>query len=173
VNRFLVLAMVLAPRPAAPADLLHTRAEFQVTVHLPYAQAAPLFGAWKEQEWSPDWKPQFLYPSPPADRAGSVFKVEHGSHSSVWVTADFDLDAGHVQYVYVLNNLLLTRIDIHLHKEGENAAAASIVYERTALDPSANEQVRAMAEHDSKQAPEWQAALDAYALKVNSQARPR
>jgi hypothetical protein len=166
--RLVIVALVLAQTPAAASDLAHTRAEFQVTVHLPYAQAAPLFGAWKEQEWSPDWKPQFLYPTPPADRPGAVFKVEHGSHSSVWVTADFDLEAGHIQHVYVLNNLLLTRIDIHLRKQDDDATVVTVVYERTALDAFANERVKTMAEHDSKQAPEWQSALDAYAAKLKS-----
>jgi hypothetical protein len=164
----LLLAILVAAH-AASADLTHTRAEFHVTVHLPYADAAPLFGAWQEQKWSPDWKPLFLYPSPAADREGAVFRVEHGSHSSVWVTADFDLDAGHIQYVYVLNELMLTRIEIHLRKQGESSSEASIVYERTALDPSANQHVQTMAEHDSRQGPEWQAALDAYAAKIKGQ----
>lgn len=163
--RALSLAAVVLACRAGAADLAHTRAAFQVTVHLPYTEAAPLFGAWQEQKWSPDWKPQFLYPLPPVDREGAVFQVEHASHSSVWVTTDYDLAAGHIQYFYFIADVLLTRIDIHLHKEGENATAASIVYERTALDPAANERVRTMAEHDSKQAPEWQAALDAYAAK--------
>lgn len=164
MNRALVITATLASQAVA-ADLAHTRAEFQVTVHLPYAQAAPLFGAWKEQEWSPDWKPQFVYPLPPADREGAVFKVEHGSHSSVWITTDYDLETGHIQYVYLLNNLFLTRIDIRLRKDGENATAARVVYERTALDAAANEHVQSMAKTDAKQGPEWQAALDAYAAK--------
>jgi hypothetical protein len=166
--RLVIVALVLAQTPAAAADLTHTHVEFQVTVHLPYAEAAPLFGAWEEQKWSPDWKPRFLYPGPAADRPGAVFKVEHGSHSSVWVTADFDLEAGHIQYVYVLNDLLVTRIDIHLRKQDDNATVVTVVYERTALDSSANERVQTMAAHDAKQAPEWQSALDAYAAKLKS-----
>jgi hypothetical protein len=53
-----------------------------------------------------------------------------------------------------------------LRKQGDSATVASIVYERTALDPAANQRVQTMADHDSKQGPEWQSALDAYTAKV-------
>lgn len=160
----LALAMPLIAQTAAP-DLAHSRAEFRLTVHLPYAQAAPLFGAWAEQKWASDWKPQFLYPSPPADQEGAVFKVDHGSHSSIWVTTVFDLPAGHVQYVYILNSILITRIDIRLRNQGDHETGVSVVYERTALEPGANDHLQVLAKHDSEQAPEWQAALDACAAK--------
>lgn len=160
------LALPLAFVSYGANDLAHTRIEFSVSVNLPYAEAAPLFGAWAEQKWAADWKPQFIYPAPPADQEGAVFKVEHGSHSSIWVNTVFDLPQGHVQYVYVLNNLLVTRIDIRLTKQGTDKTGASVVYERTALDAAANDQVRALGKFDSQQAPEWQAALDAYAGKI-------
>ena len=157
----------LMAQPGAP-DLAHARAEFHLTVHLPYAEAAPLFGAWAEQKWAPEWKPQFLYPSPPADQEGAVFKVEHGSHSSIWVTTIFEIGAGHIQYVYILNQVLITRIDIRLRREGADATGVSVSYERTALNPAANEHLKLLARKDSEQAPEWQAALDAYASQVKA-----
>lgn len=160
------LLILLACVSQAPAsDLAHVRTEFHISVNLPYAEAAPLFGAWAEQKWAPDWKPQFIYPSPPADREGAVFKVEHGSYSSIWITSVFDLANGHIQYVYLLNMALMTRIDIHLKSEAASRTAVSVIYERTALDPAANEHATHMATSDSQQAPKWQAALDAYAAK--------
>ena len=68
-------------------------------------------------------------------------------------------------YIYVLNQVLITRIDILLTKASPNQTAVSVTYERTALDPAANEHLKALAQNDSRQAPEWQAALDAYAAK--------
>jgi hypothetical protein len=164
--RLVAGSLVFALRLAAAADMpaaQHTRAEFRVTVHLPYSAAAPLFGAWTEQQWSPDWKPEFLYPAPPGDQEGAVFKVRHGSHASIWMTTVFDLPGGHIQYVYVLNGLLITRIDLRLHGSSENETEVSVVYERTALDPAANDHLNALAESDAGQGPRWQAALDAYA----------
>ena len=64
--------------------LCYARTEFHFTVDLPYDSAAPLFGALAEQKWAPDFKPVFLYPDPPADQEGMVFRVAHSGHSSIW-----------------------------------------------------------------------------------------
>jgi hypothetical protein len=165
------LALVCAALSCAQSDLAHSHTAFHLTVPLPYAQAAPLFGAWAEQKWAADWHPRFLYPSPPADQEGAIFQVEHGSHSSIWMTTIFDLPAGRIQYVYVLDQLLITRIDITLAPQSADKTSVSVTYERTALDPSANARVLALAKHDSEQAPEWQSALDAYAGKLRNQPR--
>lgn len=158
-------SLAIAQTPAAPA---HTNTQFQVTVRLPYDQAAPLFGAWAEQKWAPEWNPQFVYPWPAADQAGAVFKVPHGEHTSFWITSVFDLRGGHIQYVYVLEQLLITRIDILLSKSEPNETSASVTYERTALDPAAAGHVNALAKRDAAAAAEWQRALDAYASKVRN-----
>jgi hypothetical protein len=164
--RHLALSAALAAGAAAQSN--HTTSSFRLTVGLPYAQAAPLFGAIAEQKWAPDWKPHFVYPSPPADQEGAVFQVEHGSHSSIWMTTIFDLAAGHIQYVYVLDGLLVTRIDIRLRAEAASETDVRVTYERTALDPAAEEHLKHLAEGDSRAGAEWQAQLDVYAAKVKS-----
>ena len=163
--RHLAVSVGLAACAGAQANH-SSSSSFQLTVHLPYAQAAPLFGAFAEQKWAPDWKPAFIYPLPPADQEGAVFRVEHGQHSSVWITSVFDLKAGHIQYVYVLTGLLITRIDIRLKPEAAGETGVLVTYERTALDPAADDHLKHFAEGDSRAGPEWQAQLDAYAAKV-------
>lgn len=162
-------ALTLGLAACAAAQPNHSRVSFHLSVHLPFAQAAPLFGALAEQKWSPDWNPHFLYPIPPADQEGAVFKVEHGLHSSIWMTTVFDLDHGHIQYVYVLNGILITRIDIRLSADAPAQTGVLVTYERTALDPAAEEHLKHLAEADSKAGPEWQAQLDAYAAKLKTE----
>ena len=152
----------------AQDSAVQVRPEFHFTADLPYASAAPLFGSLAEQKWAPEWKPQFLFPNPPVDQEGAVFRVDYPGHSSVWVASVFDLPGGHVQYVNVLNNLVLTRIDIRLAADGAKKTAVSVVYERTALDPKANEHVRSMAAGDAKHSNEWETAINAYAAKLKT-----
>ena len=111
-----LLAVAASAQTSAP---LHKRTEFSFSVDAPFAQVAPLFGADEERKWAADWNPQFIYPCPAHDQHGMVFRVEHGSHSSIWVNTAFDLAAGHIQYSYVLNDAMVTLIDIHLTREGE------------------------------------------------------
>ncbi len=170
IHYFLVLAALAAvPRlELGQNDLVHARTEFHFTVDLPYADAAPLFGAWAEQKWAPEFKPQFLYPVPPADREGAVFLVQKGEYSSLWVNTAFDLPGGHVQYVYVLEQRLVTRIDIRLKKNGGRQTGVSVAYERTALNSAANDQVKTLAKADAGSADEWRNAINAYAAKMKT-----
>jgi hypothetical protein len=162
-----------AQESAANPQLTHTRTEFHFTVDAPFEQTAPLFGAHEERKWSPDWNPQFIYPSPAQDQAGMVFRVTHGQHSSIWVNTAFDLAAGHIQYAYVLNDAMTTLIDIHLTKESAQKTAVSVVYERTALIPEANEHVEHFAKGDEKAGKEWSDAINGYFAQLRAANPPR
>ncbi|MGI8959460.1 MAG: hypothetical protein ACR2IV_06835 [Bryobacteraceae bacterium] len=147
----------------------HARSEFRFSVDLPYDVTAPLFGALEEQKWAPEWKPQFLYPDPPADQEGAVFRVDYSpSQSSIWTTSVFDLASGHIQYVLVLDHVVLTRIDIRLASASAQKTDVSVVYERTAIHPNANEDVRNLASEDAAKGEEWKAAIDAYGMTLKA-----
>ena len=104
----------------------------------------------------------FFIRNPPQDAEGAVFRIQHGQHSAIWVNTRFDPSAGRVQYVYVLDSILTTKIDIEVTRENAARTAVKVSYERTALDPAANEHLKSMAEADAKAGPEWQAAIDQY-----------
>jgi hypothetical protein len=159
----------------AAGEVAHARTEFHFTVDLPYATAAPLFGPLAEKKWAPDWAPRFLYPTPPVDQEGAVFRVDPGpSHSSVWINTAFDLAGGHVQYVYLLNQAMITRIDIKLAANGAEKTDVNVVYDRTALDPTANDHVQHFASLDTRKAAgEWQEQFHAYAEKLKAEALKR
>lgn len=157
--------------------VLHVRNEFEFTINAPYKQAAPLFGADAERAWAgPDWNPKFLFPPHDAaakDVPGAVFIIKHGhNHHAAWINTAFDLDAGHVQYVYVLGDVMVTLIDIHLapvEAGGVPATHVKVAYERTALSPEANDHVRQFAESDRKSGPHWQDDFDKYFAQKKSE----
>ncbi len=155
-----------AQEPAASTALVHTRTEFKFSVDAPFEQTAPLFGANEERKWAPDWNPQFLYPNPARDQEGMVFQVAHGHYSSTWVNTAFDIAAGHIQYAYVLNDAMATLIDIHLTRESAQKTGVTVVYERTALVPEANEHVQHFTKGDEKSGKEWSDAINGYFAKL-------
>lgn len=161
----LAVSTSLPAQEPASGNLTHTRTEFRFTANAAFSQVAPLFGADEERKWSPDWNPQFLYPQPAHDRPGMVFKIMHGQHEAIWVNTAFDLAAGHIQYAYILNDAMATLIDIHLTRESAQKTGVSVVYERTALIPEANEHVQHFAQGDEKAGKEWEAAINGYLIK--------
>jgi len=167
VGIFLAIVTASLSVQQAPAgeQRTHTRTEFTFTVNAPLEVAAPLFGANEERKWSPEWKPQFLYPQPPRDQQGMVFKITHGQHEAIWVNTAFDLAAGHIQYAYVLNDAMVTLIDIHLTRESAQKTGVKVVYQRTALVPEANEHVLHFAKGDERAGKEWEEAINGYLAK--------
>jgi hypothetical protein len=159
----LATTITAAEGPATSTETpLHTRTEFNFTVDAPFEQVVPLFGADEERKWAHDWNPQFVHPSSPRDQPGMVFTVAHGHNTSVWINSALDLVAGHIQYAYVLNDAMATLIDIHATREGVNKTAVTVVYERTALMPEANEHVQHFAKGDAGAGKEWGDAMNAY-----------
>lgn len=140
---------------AGLGQMAHTEKEFEFVANAPTEKVAPLFGAWKEREWSPGWKPEFVWPSEPSDREGMVFKVAHGHKRAVWVNTAYDLAGGKIQYAYVVPDAMVTLITLRLTREGERTHV-TVSYERTALDAELNGQVEEMAEEDGKAGPEWE-----------------
>jgi len=146
----------------------HVRTEFEFLVHAPYSVAAPLFGPEGERAWASDsWDPRFEYPQPARDIEGAVFQVSHGHHHSIWVNTAFDLDQGHIQYVYIIPELMVTRIDLHLSKPSAETTEVRVAYERTALSADANEHVRQFCEADRNNGPVWSNDIGRYLVAQN------
>lgn len=159
-------ALTSLPAQEQPsASLAHTRTEFNFTVNAALEKTAPLFGAEEERKWAPEWNPQFVYPSPAHDQQGMVFRVAHGQLTSTWVNTAFDLAAGHIQYAYVLDDAMVTTIDIRLAREGAQKTGVTVVYERTALMPEANDHVQHFAKSDEKAGKEWEEQINGYLSK--------
>jgi len=163
------LVTSLVAQSSGTGQLTHTRTEFEFTVNAALEEAGPLFGADKERVWAPDWNPQFLYPSPARDQQGMVFQVAHGPYTSKWVNTAFDLAGGHVQYAYILNDAMVTTIDIRLARAGVAKTSVTVVYERTALVSEANDHVRHFAAGDAKAGKEWEEQINGYLAKQPAQ----
>ena len=147
----------------AQGPLMHARSEFTFTVQAPMAEAFPLFGPEGERAWAgPEWDPQFVYPIPAKDVEGAVFRMHHGHHSATWVNTAFDAQAGHAAYVYVIEGKLTTRIDVQLTPVDAATTSVRVMYERTALSPSVNQDIAEMAQTDPKMGSEWEKAIGEY-----------
>lgn len=136
----------------------HSREAFEFTARGPMSAVAPLFGAERERAWAPGWNPEFVWPLPPADREGMVFRIAHGHEQAVWVNTRFDLANGDVRYAYVIPGVLVTVISIRLEPRGEDTHV-SVEYQRTALSDGANDRVLTLARQDASAGPEWERSI--------------
>ncbi len=150
-------------RSGSLEPVYRVRTEFEFLVHAPYKVAAPLFGPEGERAWTDHhWDPHFLYPNPAQDVEGAVFQVRHGHHTSTWINTAFDLNQGHIQYVYFIPDTMVTLIDIHLTQPDTANTQVHVAYVRTALDAAANQHVRGFGDADRKNGPSWSTDIDHY-----------
>ena len=162
-----------ASQQAAPVHISNT---FHFQLNASLAEVAPLFGPEGERSWAGEhWNPQFIYPqrAPNAelDVPGAVFTIQHGPHTLVWVTTIFDPAAGRMQYVAFVPGHMVSVIDVRLSANGVKTTSVEVTYTRTALDPAANDEVRAHGNDDSQSGPEWQQAIEA-SMKAHGQKSP-
>lgn len=166
MRRFLIsLLSLLAFSSAKGETLAHTERTFEFIATAPMVKVAPLFGADRERVWAEGWAPEFIWPSPVADREGMVFTVDHDGRKGIWINTAFDLDRGHIEYVYVVPERLVTRITLALTPQTAQTHVR-VTYERTALASSFNRQVETLANHDAAAGPEWGKAINDYLARA-------
>ncbi|MGA8087181.1 MAG: hypothetical protein WCA10_07735 [Terracidiphilus sp.] len=159
----LVAASALGQSSAPAPRLLRTQTAFDIVVHLPYAEAAPLFGPEGERPWAgKHWNPQFLYPQTPHDEQGIVFTNQHGPVTAVWVNTLFDLQARHFIYAYFIPKIMVTTIDVSFSSTDPAATHVHVLYTRTALTPEGNDHVAAFTAADKTAAHGWQQSIETY-----------
>jgi hypothetical protein len=148
---------------SAKPQLLRTQTAFDLSVNLPYAEAAPLFGPEGERAWAgKHWDPHFLYPQTPHDEQGAVFTIQHGPFTVTWVNTLFDFEARHFQYAYFIPDIMITTIDVRFTPTDPTTSQVHVLYTRTALTPEGNEHVNTLTANDRSAAHDWQQAIDAY-----------
>jgi hypothetical protein len=146
------------PTTTAPAHITNS---FDFEVHAPFARVAPLFGPEAERAWAGEhWNPEFIHPQPAHDIQGSVFTIQHGPHTAVWVNTVFDITAGRMQYVYFIPDALVTTVDVALTSHSPSRTAVHVNYTRTALNPAANHDVLSRGESDRTSGPIWQEQIE-------------
>jgi hypothetical protein len=106
-----------------------------------------------------------FYPSPAADWQGAVFTMKHGGHQAVWVNTLFDLQGHHIQYAYFISDVMVTTIDLTFVPLDSASTKVSVIYERTALSPAANERVQQFGAADRARGSDWEKAINTYLRK--------
>jgi hypothetical protein len=75
------------------------------------------------------------------------------------------MDARHFQYVYVIPEAMVVLIDVRFSEIDTANTKVNVAYERTALNPEANEHVKELGNSDRENGKEWGTAINDYLAK--------
>jgi hypothetical protein len=154
-------ALVACELRSQESARLHAERSFVVHLDAPFVEAVPLFGPVGEREWALDWSPHMIFPADGSFPAkGSVFTTAGKHGDEIWILAGYDAQNGFVSYLVVLPGYLVTEIEIHVQKQGENKSSAEVTYGKTALSPGGNHMVAAFLENVDGHAAHWEHAIN-------------
>ena len=72
----------------------------------------PLFGAFEERKWEPNWNPILIYPDTEMIEEGTTFKISghgHGNETELlWIVSKFDPQSYIIQYLVSTENRFWT-----------------------------------------------------------------
>jgi hypothetical protein len=151
--------------PAALADdgPRHATVVLKLRFAAPVPRTTAAFGPLAEAVWSPDFKPDFVFPQPAADAAGAVFRTPDGK---VWLVHDFNPGGGFVQYVIAGTSELVT-LSIHAVPD-EAGTAVTMTYDITALDERGVAHLTKVRAHAAAMSADMQDAIGGYLAKTGT-----
>jgi len=152
-----------APRAAAADGSRHGAVVLTLHFSAQVARTTAAFGPLAEAAWSPEFRPDFVFPQPAAGVAGAVFRTPDGK---IWLLHDFDTAAGFVQYVIAGTSELVT-LSIHATAEGSGTVVA-MTYDITALDDRGAAHLAQVRAHAAAMSAGMQDAIGAYLAKTGT-----
>jgi hypothetical protein len=153
-----LLPLMLCIASAAQARE-HAETSIVFALPAPPALAFPLFGPVRESEWSPHWKPHFLYPPEGSQAAGAVFTTGPDQNQTIWVLAVYDEAAFRIQYLILQPGMCATTLDVVLRPAADNTSEASVTYRQTALSEAGDKYVQEFAAEFPSEREHWQHAV--------------
>jgi hypothetical protein len=144
------------------ADSIHRQQSFVLHLNAQMATVVPLFGPVHEAEWSPEWKPRFVYPATANQVEGAVFITKtHNDRERVWVMIDYDETQGRIEYVVITPGVTANQISVQVSPEGSDKSRATVTYRHTALSHEGMAEVEKLnAVWAQQQRVHWEAAIN-------------
>jgi hypothetical protein len=168
MKRVSLLLLIAAAGSVAAGDLTsstdsrHRQQNFILHLNATMPAATRLFGPVHEAEWSPDWKPQFVYPATASQVEGAIFVTKaHGGRECIWVMTAYDETQGRIEYVVVTPGLTASQISVQVASEGPDKCRATVTYRHTALSRDGTTEVEKLnAAWAEQQRVHWEAAIN-------------
>jgi hypothetical protein len=128
-----------------------------IRVGLPPEEAFGLFTPNGERAWAHGWAPEFPGPAGDDSEPGTAFVTRHGDQATIWTVAGREPGRS-MRYVSTIPGHRTGLITVTCAEAG-GETAVTVSYDLTALDPSANADLRRFADGYPEYLAHWERAL--------------
>ena len=131
----LPLCSTLPSQTAAPSGRRQAEKSIVFELQASPKEVLPLFGPVRESDWSPAWKPSFIYPAAGSNtREGTVFTTGRSDGGiAVWILVEYSLKRKIVRYAVVTADQSTAEIWVRLSPKPGNRTMVQVTQRRTSL----------------------------------------
>jgi len=106
---------------------------YEQTINGPIGKIMPLYCPVRELDWCENWAPKEVYSNSGLVEKDAIFITTHGDVDVVWVVTDYDIETGHVEMIYHVLGVLVTKLEIQVKPITEDKTKAVLIYSKTSL----------------------------------------
>lgn len=113
-----------------PHRVSHT---YEQTINGAINEIMPLYCPVRELDWCENWAPKTVFSNSGLVEKDCIFITAHGDVDIVWIVTDYDVEKGHVEMVYHVPGVLVTKLEIQVDPITEEKTKAVLTYIKTSL----------------------------------------
>lgn len=106
---------------------------YEQTINGTIEDIMPLYCPVKELDWCENWNPKAVYSNSGLVEKDCIFITAHGKEDIVWIVTNYDIETGHVEMVYQVTGVLVTKLEIQVTPISKDKTKAVLTYSKTSL----------------------------------------
>lgn len=115
-----------------------------IAVDLPIDEAFPLFTPKGEENWVPDWKPDYFAPENGATQKDMLFATGTGDERTWWTCLAYEPEACHVRYLRLTPDSRAAFVDVTCRARDARSTLVTVGYDIQSLGPSGETHIASM-----------------------------
>jgi hypothetical protein len=115
-----------------------------IAVDLPIDKAFPLFTPKGEENWVPDWKPDYFAPENGEIQKDMLFATGTGDERTWWTCLAYEPEACHVRYLRLTPDSRAAFVDVTCRARDARSTLVTVRYDIQSLGPSGEAYIASM-----------------------------
>ncbi|WP_297091519.1 hypothetical protein [uncultured Draconibacterium sp.] len=145
---------------AKPRRISHTYVQ---TINGTLAEIMPLYCPVRELDWCENWNPKAVYSQSGLVEKDCIFITPDGDTDIVWMVNDYNPEAGHVEMMYHVPGVLITKLEIQATAVNPSCTQVKLTYSKTALSEKGDKALAAFTQKEyTVMMDSWEKAMNHY-----------
>ncbi|MGI9544829.1 MAG: hypothetical protein ACR2MX_16315 [Cyclobacteriaceae bacterium] len=143
-----------------PNRVSHT---YEQTINGTIEDIMPLYCPVRELDWCENWNPKTVYSNSGLVEKDCIFTTSHGDEDIVWIVTDYDIETGHVEMIYHVPGVLVTKLEIQATPITKEKTKALLTYSKTSLSEKGDKVLEEFTKEDYDiMMDSWEKAMNHY-----------